>query len=193
MKPLRTFATFKVADKQKLWDKLKTKYEIYIDEDVPIAKPVDLTDDEQDFWNEFEEYSFINDTCVMPSDFVSFGNDVNTREWTSYWDDVYVHECFDDDFDYKGYNKLIFHKEGTYNISYNARWYTFNANIDDDVVLDIPTDILDCIPSYIAHQCSKIDDQARAAEFRNEYEIFLSRIDDSNYSENKSIRICGDW
>lgn len=194
VKPNRVFATFKIADKQKLWTKLKNKYNVYVDEQSPIDKPVELTTNEEIyFWHEFEEYKFIGDICTMPSDFISFGGDINTRQWTSYWNDVYVHECFDDDFEYKGYNKLVFRKEGIYDISYNARWYTFEATTDDDTFIDIPTDILDCIPSYIAHQCSKIDDQARSAEFRNEYEIFISRIDDTNYNGNKSIRILGDW
>ena len=80
-----------------------------------------------------------------------------------------------------------------YFISYNARWYTFNKSLPDDEVIDVPNDILECIPSYIASQCYKIDDEYKASVFRNEYEIMLSRIDNSNFKNTKTIKIEGDW
>lgn len=129
----------------------------------------------------------------MPSDFIAFDADVNTIEEVDEWNDRWFRQCTDEDFSYKGYNKLMFYKEGIYTVSYKARWFTFDKDLDNDFVLDIPTDILDCIPSYIAHQCYKIDDEVKSAIFRNEYEVFLARIDDTNYRENKTFTIGGDW
>lgn len=134
---------------------------------------------------------------TMPEDFISFGDDmcfelVEERNWQN---DIKIvrQEISDDDFAYVGYNKVLFKRAGTYLISYNARWYVFEKDIANNTVLDIPTDILDCIPSYIAHQCYKIDDESKSAVYRNEYEIFFARIDDTNFKQPKTIKIGGDW
>lgn len=134
---------------------------------------------------------------TMPTDFISFGDDmcfelVEERNWQN---DIKIvrQELSDDDFAYVGYNKVLFKRPGTYLISYNARWYVFEKDIANDTVLDIPMDILDCIPSYIAHQCYKIDDESKSAVYRNEYEIFFARIDDTNFKQPKTIKIGGDW
>ena len=124
----------------------------------------------------------------MPEDFISFGNDVNRIVC-----DGIVREAYDyDDFEYLGDNYILCKQFGRLIISYNARWITF-TNQDDNVIIDVPADVLDCLPSYIASQCYKVDDEYKASVFRNEYEIFLSRIDDTNFRDNKTFRIEGDW
>lgn len=129
---------------------------------------------------------------TMPTDFISFGDDVNTLQIKEYGDTILT-ECHDEDFWYVGYNEITFFKEGTYRISYNSRWFTFTKELDDDYELNIPTDILECIPSYIAHQCFKIDDEYKSSVFRNEYEMMLARIDNTDYKQTKTIKIGGDW
>ena len=133
----------------------------------------------------------------MPSDFVSFGDDVcyelvKEQNWQY---DTYVskRELHDYDFTYYGYNKVVFNRPGKFYISYNARWFTFDKSIADETEIDIPHDILECIPSYIASQCYKIDDEYKAQVYRNEYEIMLARIDATNYKNTKTITIGGDW
>lgn len=128
----------------------------------------------------------------MPEDFVSFGDDVN-YELIHNERMVIKKEIHDIDFDYHGYNKVIFYREGTFYLSYNARWFTFNKNMNNSTLLDIPDDIVDCLPSYIASQCYKIDDEYRASVFRNEYEILLARIDNTNYKNTKTFIIDGGW
>ena len=142
----------------------------------------------------------------MPSDFVSFGDDVNYErvistvyprtaelDETSIEVDVEEVELHDSDFKYYGYNKVVFKHVGDFYISYNARWYTFDKSIDNDIELSIPTDILECIPSYIASQCYKVDDETKAQIYRNEYEMMLARIDNTDYETNKTFKIGGDW
>ena len=129
----------------------------------------------------------------MPSDFISFGDDVSTIEYYDFMHNKWIEECHDEDLIYKGYNQLVFLKEGKYTISYNARWITFDKDMDNDFKLDIPNDILDCLPSYIAHQCYKVDDENKAAIFRNEFEMALARIDNTNFRQNKTFTIGGDW
>lgn len=152
------------------------------------------------------KYSFVNFVIDeknvgvpqdMPKDFISFGDDVcyELKEKDIGYGDVALikEELHDEDFEYYGYNKVIFKKTGNFNISYNARWITFDKSFKNETVLDVPTDILDCIPSYIASQCYKIDDEYKASVFRNEYEIALARIDNTNYKNTKTIKIEGDW
>lgn len=129
---------------------------------------------------------------TMPDDFISFGDDV-CYELVNNGKFLEKHQIFDVDFEYCGYNQVIFKHPGNFYISYNARWYTFTKAIDDNEKIDIPNDILDCIPSYIVSQCYKIDDEYKAQVFRNEYELMLSRIDATNYKNTKSILIEGDW
>lgn len=130
----------------------------------------------------------IGDAIQMPDDFISFGDDVNKLVCNGE-----VYEAYDpEDFEYLGDNYVLCKKLGTFFISYNARWITF-TNQDNNTPLDVPADILDCLPSYIASQCYKVDDEYKASVFRNEYEIFLARIDNTNFRDNKTFRIAGDW
>ena len=133
----------------------------------------------------------------MPEDFVSFGDDVSyeIKEEQLYVDDSVMvkeqlHSC---DFDYLGTNKVVFKRKGTFYISYNATWFVFDKSTDLNIVIDAPNDVLDCIPSFVASQCYKIDDEYKSSVFRNEYEIMLSRIDNTHYKEPRDIYIEGGW
>lgn len=129
----------------------------------------------------------------MPSDFISFGDDVCYELCKTSDGKLEQIELYDDDFIYSGYNKVIFKHTGDFYISYNARWFTFGKSIDDNTELNVPADILDSIPSYIVSQCYKIDDDYKAQVYRNEYELMLARIDNTNYKNTKTIKIEGDW
>lgn len=145
---------------------------------------------------------------IPDADFISFGDDVCTYQpkcrtgryvWNEEAEDyVYekckaICECSDEELVYKGYNKFICLKPGKYIISYNKRWFTFDSNTSRTDVLDVPNDILDCIPSYIASQCYKVDDEYKSSVFRNEYEMALARIDDTDFNNTKTFKIKGDW
>ena len=85
---------------------------------------------------------------------------------------------------------------GTYRISYNARWIDFSQIEDalaDNTILNVPNDILDCIPSYIAAQCYGIDDEYKAAKYRNEFETLFARIDSKPADSITTINIASDW
>lgn len=129
----------------------------------------------------------------MPDDFVSFGDDVCTITETDVYGQYYTREAHDDDFTYRGYNQVQLHLVGTYHISYNARWYTFTKSLDNSTQIDVPNDILECIPSYIASQGFKIDNEYKSSVFRNEYEMFLARIDNTNFRNTKTLKISGGW
>ena len=134
----------------------------------------------------------VGEEQVMPNDFVTFGDDVN-YQIVKRCNETFRIELHDEDFTYHGYNHLIFFHTGTFYISYYARWYTFDVSISQDTEIDVPNDILDCIPSYIASQCYKIDDEYKAQVYRNEYEMLLGRINDTNYKNTKTFTIEGGW
>lgn len=133
----------------------------------------------------------------MPDNFIRFGDDVNYYRCSEDLEDrLYMNgfrEASDDEFVYYGYNQLLFKKPGKYLISYDARWLVFDEHINDETVLDVPTDILDCLPSYIASQCFKVDDEVKSSIFRNEFEMAVSRIDNTNYKNSKTFKLGGDW
>ena len=146
---------------------------------------------------DFAHFVITNDNLTiaqeMPPDFISLGDDVCYELRKNSNGKLEQIELHDDDFIYSGYNKVIFKHTGDFYISYNARWFTFSKSIDDSTELNVPNDILDSIPSYIASQCYKIDDDYKAQVYRNEYELMLARIDNTNYKNTKTIKIEGDW
>lgn len=156
---------------------------------------------------------------TMPEDFVRFGDDVNyyrsaqpkshlagyPEEINKHFSELYPSEDFDplymngfreasdDEFVYHGYSSLLFKKPGEYKISYDARWFKFDVGLEDDTLLPVPEDILDAIPSYVASQCFKVDDEVKSSIFRNEYELALARIDSTTYGNSKTFKLGGDW
>lgn len=135
----------------------------------------------------------LNTLIKMPDDFISFGDDVNEIMWIDKYGKNQKSVLFDDAFSYVGTNHIRVYSEGTYNISYNARWIVFDQNTEDNVVINAPADVLDCIASYVASQCFKTDDENKSALYRNEFEMFLSRLDDTDFKNTKTLTIGGDW
>lgn len=152
------------------------------------------------------EEQFVNgiytiDVTKTNKDFISFGSGQNTV--TESWFDIYTQKqvvvtkpatnefCWT-----RGYDTVVVTKPGSYSISYNARWIDFATildNLADTTFLDVPNDILDCIPSYIAAQCYGIDDEYKAAKYRNEFEMLFARIDAKPADGSTEFHIRSDW
>lgn len=146
----------------------------------------------------FFEIEITEDDINVPlqigdTDFIAFDDDIATITYTDKYGRTVTEEAHDDYFIYRGYNQAVFFKVGRYVISISVRWITFRKDMDDNEMLNVPNDILDCIPSYIASQCYKIDDEVKSSIFRNEYEMAMARIDNTNYKSTKTIKIGGDW
>ena len=146
----------------------------------------------------FFEIEITEDDINVPlqigdTDFIAFDDDIATITYTDKYGRTVTEEAHDDCFIYRGYNQAVFFKVGRYVIPISVRWITFRKDMDDNEMLNIPNDILDCIPSYIASQCYKIDDEVKSSIFRNEYEMAMARIDNTNYKSTKTIKIGGDW
>ena len=146
----------------------------------------------------FFEIEITEDDINVPlqigdTDFIAFDDDIATITYADKYGRTVTEEAHDDYFIYRGYNQAVFFKVGRYVIPISVRWITFRKDMDDNEMLNVPNDILDCIPSYIASQCYKIDDEVKSSIFRNEYEMAMARIDNTNYKSTKTIKIGGDW
>lgn len=195
VKPKRDFAKFVVADKKYILLYLKNTYpdEDLLFLDYPPCKKEDMTDWQKECYDEYHSLTWLNEPVQMPKDFISFGDEINRKITVNHFNDEENIEADDDDFEIRGSNKIMFFRPGTYYISYNAKWCYFDRNTDYDFEIPAPDDVIECLPSYIASQCFKIDDEVKSQVYRNEYEMFLSRIDDDHYISNKGIKITGGW
>lgn len=195
IKANKKYAEFKVHNKEYVKNYLKEKYGFnnvnFLDDGTPDYK---LTSYELEAKETFNQYVYTGDTVKMPEDFVSWSNDINLQlynsDWVSIGDRAYLQRgnyiifnenCFE-------YNQPVIVR-----IAYNARWFLFSSTTDDTEELDIPDDILLCLPSYIASQLFKIDDEQKSTIYRNEYEMALARINENDYSTNKVFDGRGDW
>ena len=132
----------------------------------------------------------VDTPIAMPEDFVAFSDDI-----VRYKDDS---ECVYDDVgdeyvDYFGYNQFVCKALGSYRIPYKARWFFFTKDLHNAYSIPAPADVCEALPSYIASQCWKIDDEAKAAIYRNEFEMFLARIDDTSFKSQRTFHIGGGW
>lgn len=203
IKPKEVFLEVTVYDKKDAWIKLTKEFSLY--EEWPMYKREELDPQDEDydkkkaFWDKWDSLYFTETPITFPKDFISFSNDdtllkeppiyigglkVNTPEYLPVGDEVVK---------YYGYNQVICKKIGEYKIPYNARWFFFTKELDNDVEITAPADICEAIPSYIVSQCLKIDDEQKAAIYRNEYEMFLARIDDTSFRAQRNINISGGW
>lgn len=194
IKPKNTFLIVEVVNKKEAWNKLVMKYNVCEVNNIIDEKDDDYTEYDDDyeqkksFWAEWNKFSFVNEPMTMPEDFISFSDDVSYMETNHDWCEV-----GDDSVRYYGYNQLIFKSIGKYRIPYNGRWFFFTKTLDNTSIITAPADIIECLPSYMASQCLKIDDENKASIFRNEYEIFLARIDDTDFGAQRSFKIGGNW
>lgn len=137
-----------------------------------------------------EESKNLNKALVMPDDFISFNDDIVTLVTEN---GAIISDIGADFIEYFGYNEVVCKAYGTYRIPYNARWFFFTKETHNAEVIPAPADICDAIPSYIASQCYKMDDEVKAATYRNEFEMFLARIDDTSFRRQRTFHIGGDW
>lgn len=132
---------------------------------------------------------------TLPDDFIAFSDDV-VRYLVKDQNGNVIEEIDDvgsDFLEYRGYNQVYCKMPGLYHIPYRARWFFFTKEVHNADVIPAPADICDAIPSYVASQCFKIDDEAKAALYRNEYEIALARIDDTSFKSQRGFHIGGGW
>lgn len=136
-----------------------------------------------------EEKENLGVLITMPDDFIAFSDNI-----VAYANgEMFLQDVGDEYLQYCGYNQVRCLSYGTYTIPYKARWFFFTKDTHNNTVIPAPADVLDALPSYIASQCWKIDDETKAAAYRNEYEMFLARIDDTLFKSQRGFHIGGGW
>lgn len=194
IKAKRAYADFKVADRDAVLKCIAQTYGqdamyFVLDHSCDLST---ATEDQLNALKVYEHYVYVGDTIKMPDDFVAWSDDTNWKVTKDCSGRDTLEQLKDTEFAQRG-NKLIFMKPCICKIAYFAKWFFFTPTTQDDVELDIPDDILVCLPSYIASQLFKIDDEQKSSIYRNEYEMALARINENDYATNKVINNGGDW
>ena len=146
---------------------------------------------EEDLKTYLEDKAVVGKIYTMPEDFIAFSGVSRFEEEKCgfYLPSTEVH----DEVIHMDRKGVVFLKPGIYQITYDGWWPTFRDKMDDGELLDIPEDVVICIPSYVASQVWKIDDERKANIFRNEFEIFFSRINNSDYRGVNTFGVRGGW
>lgn len=131
---------------------------------------------------------YVGKEFTMPDDFITFSDDI------VYFDDGEAMVDAGDEFViYGGYKTVHCTRAGVYSIPYRARWFFFTKELANAEVIPAPADVCEAIPSYVVSQCYKIDDELKAAIYRNEFEMFLARLDDTSFKRQRTFHIGGGW
>ena len=85
------------------------------------------------------------------------------------------------DFSYIGRNEIKFYKPGKYLIPARYMWFRFDSGIGDDVEINIPSDIILCIPLYIASVCLEIDNLQKSQILKSQFETALARCTSGDF------------
>lgn len=194
IKAKRAYADFKVADRDAVLKYIAQTYGqdamyFVLDHSCDLNR---ATEYQLNALKVYEHYVYVGDTIKMPDDFVAWSDDTNWKVTKDCSGRDILEQLKDTEFAQRG-NKLIFMKPCICKIAYFAKWFFFTPTTQDDVELDIPDDILICLPSYIASQLFKIDDEQKSSIYRNEYEMALARINENDYATNKVINNGGGW
>lgn len=139
-----------------------------------------------------------NDIVTLPYDFIAFSDaPVMLKRKYYVYDKIMCNPFFvetdDESLEYYGYNQVICHNTGVYRIPYKARWFFFTKDLSNSEIITAPDDVCEAIACYIAAQCYKVDDEAKSAVYRNEFEVFLARMDDSSFRAQRTFHIGGGW
>lgn len=196
VKPKRCFAEFVVVDTKYILEKLKLenpdKSFDFLSWDIERVKK-EKDDWYVQCWTEYHSLTPLGSLAKMPNDFISFGDEVNKKTIVNSYNEREMVTATNEDYMVRGSNCVMFMHSGIFFISYNAKWCNFDSNTDYSFVIDAPDDVVECLPSYIASQLFKVDDETKSQVYRNEFEQFLSRIDDDHYIDNGTINVTGDW
>lgn len=180
--------------------KFATKQVIVYKDKIPVEPellpdkmdPVEVRLKKEEALKEYyEDKAVVGTPYTMPEDFIAFSGVPRVQEE--------ICGCLKPSEELHGQaihldrKQVVFLKPGIYQITYDGWWPVFNDKLQDADEIDIPTDIVICIPSYVASQVWKIDDERKANIFRNEFEILFSRINNSDYRGVTTFGVEGGW
>jgi hypothetical protein len=132
----------------------------------------------------------LNTNIRMPDDFISFTNKQTFKRtvnkfnpenfiydnWTTNEAERLEPVNYNKDIMFSDNNSVMCLKEGEYLVPYKCVWYLFTSALPDTEEIDMPIDILNCLPLYIASVVLQIDYAQKAQIKRSEFELALSRV-----------------
>ena len=174
---------------------------------IQIATEEEIADDTipklnevqtKSYWNDLNVYK-INEKVAMKDDFIAWADKqtykivkkkfiINTIDDFGCKEEEVKEETEKGDFSYISKNEIIFHREGRYLIPGRYLWFRFDSGIGDEQELNMPADIVLCIPLYIASICLQVDSIQRANIKRNEFELALSRCTSTDFMPVRRIK-----
>lgn len=192
IKAKRAFAEYEVMNRTEALELIARYYKL---DDVSflLKQPCDkskLSLNQQNALDNYNRLKYVGDIVKFPDDFFAWSDDVSLmydfekQSWV---------DTNDDFFETYGGNAIMFKREGKFRIAYKAKWFKILPTTSDETELDAPDDILECIPSYIASQLYKIDDEVKSGILRNEFEMMVARIDENDYQTNRTMMDRRDW
>lgn len=197
------FLSVEALDREWAWDHYRAEFGVYPDARHYDPKLERLDNEynmqENLFWAKWHTLTFVGVPFEFPEDFISFSDDVSEiMEPPIFVNGIQISspqfvEAMDEDLQYHGYNQVICKKIGKYKIPYNARWFFFTADMSNEIKITAPADVCDAIPSYMASQCFKADDEVKSAVLRNEFEMMVAAIDDTTFKSQRTLNIRGGW
>lgn len=124
-----------------------------------------------------------NTVVTMPEDFLSFADMIGYLNSESDPTVVYITD-----------KQIMLPEIGDYKILYNALWHEITQDdIVDDLILDIDSSVLNCLPTYVASQLLAQDDVQRSTILKNEFELMLARLDTNIMYETNHYKSNGGW
>ena len=188
--------------------RLATETEINWNEETMGTRPdgiLPLMNEERtkEYWHEKNTY-LVGEKVKPTSDFIAFANkrcykriklpfnpeqalELEVNPYKLIKTEEITTAIVDDDFSYVGANELKFYKPGEYKIPAKFLWHIFVSAESYDEVLDMPADILACIPIYISAVCYQIDNLQKAQIVKQEFELALSRCTSTDFMKNAEV------
>lgn len=149
-----------------------------------LPEPVFASEDEIiAYYNERNIY-LVGQVITMPTDFLMFANKKAYAWTTSISNKIAITKDY---ITHLSNDELIVHSAATYQIPYEALWYTFAQDNEDDDVIPMPDDLLLTIPIYVASVFLQQRNLNMAQAKRQEFEIAVSRCKSSNFLDNITI------
>ena len=157
------------------WQKITLADELITDKYYK-DKNIYLTNEEIKMPDEFIAFTNKQTFIVKRPERFSYEDFVNGRDWTTNEAERWEPVNYNKDIMFVGQNSVKCLKEGEFMIPYKCVWLIFNNQLGDKDSLDMPVDILNCLPLYIASEVLQIDYAQKAQIKRSEFEMALSRI-----------------
>jgi hypothetical protein len=153
-------------------------------ESLGLSEPPFATDEETAEWYNQRGTYLVGQVITMPADFLAFAVKkafVMTNSLTNKIEATKAHIT------YLSNSELLVHYAATYLIPYQATWFTFAQNTEEDALVLMPSDLALTIPIYVASICLEQRNLSMAGAKRQAFEIALARCKSTNFLENKSV------